>query len=153
MSTPLDRFAVARVAGEVLSLAEVLRRSQADALRRLIEEAIRERIIERGIIEHDIRVHPDEVSRARAVFAADRGLQTVDSIDGWLRSQRLTRGELDDQLRRIIAFGKLKDVVVGDRAEGADRSERTIRHRRIFEEWLEEQRSRLQVQITYQELL
>ena len=127
-------------------------------LRRLIEEAIRERIIERAIVEHDVRVHTDEVARARAVFAADHGLGTAAEIDRWLRQQNLTRGELDDQLRRIIAFGKLKDLVVGDQAEralspGSDRNARSVMHRRIFEQWLDEERRRLGVQLTYQELL
>ena len=104
----------------------------------------RHRIIQRAIVEHDIRVHREEIDRARAVFAADLGLENDAEIDRWLREHELTRAELDDQLRQIIAFGKLKGLVVGDRAErslpaGADRDARAEMHCRIFEQWLDEQ--------------
>ena len=112
----------------------------------MIDRELMAKIIEIAIVEYDIRVHPSEIDRARAVFAADRGLTTEQEIEDWLRAERLTRAELADQLRRIIAFGKLKDLVVGDRAERASGGDRRVKadlHRRIFEEWLEEQQHRL----------
>jgi hypothetical protein len=153
MSTEVDRLTVARLGSEVVSLGQVLRRGHGERFRRMIGDAIRERIIERAIVDHDVRVHADELERARAVFAADRGLTTSAETDRWLKECRMTGAELDEQLRRIIAFGKLKELVVGDRAEGADRSTRAALHRKLFEEWLEEQWNRLGVEITIEEVL
>jgi hypothetical protein len=95
--------------------------------------SLREQIIARAIVDHDIRVHPEEVARARALFAADHGLGSAAEIDEWLSYRGMVRADLEDQLRRIIAFGKLKNLVVGDRAK------HPAMHNRLFEEWLEEQ--------------
>ena len=51
------------------------------------------------------------------------------------------------------AVAKYQDLVVGSRAEGVDRDQRAAAHGRIFERWLEEERSRIGVRLTYEELL
>jgi hypothetical protein len=94
-------------------------------------------IIERAIAERRIEVTSDEVARARDSFAQEAG-----DLDEWLEREGLTLGELDAQLRRIIAFGKLKDLVVGDRVERvlpphADGRARAALHHQIFECWLD----------------
>jgi hypothetical protein len=134
----LDDFTVATLDGEPLRLGEVLRRAHAEGLRRLIEDSIRERIVERAIARLEIAVHGEELQRARALFLSEH--------PGW-RGERVDATELDEQLRRIIAFGKLKDRVVGDAASSA------AEHAALFQSWLDDERMRMRIELTYRELL
>jgi hypothetical protein len=149
----LDQVTVATIEGVGISLASVLRRSHADGLRRLVEEEIRDRIIAWAIAERRIEVHGEEVARARAIFLADHGL-TDPELDRWLAKREMTRQGFEHELARIIAFGKLKEIVVGDQVDPSlERKARAEAHQRAFERWLDDERSRLRIEMKYREIL
>lgn len=111
--SPLDQLAAIVVDGAPISLGQVLRRAQLGGQLQFLESSIKEHLVTRAIAERGIDARPDELARARAVFASDMRLTSEAELAAWLGARGMDERVLDLELRRIIAFGKLKEEVAG----------------------------------------
>jgi parvulin-like peptidyl-prolyl isomerase len=90
----------------------VLRRAQSS-----FDVSIKEHLVAREIERRRIEALPGELARARMVFCSDMRLSNEQELVEWLRVRGMNEKELEDELRRIIAFGKLKEEVAGAHVE------------------------------------
>lgn len=82
-----------------------------------VESSIKEHLVTRAIAERQLQVKREELARARALFASDMRLTTETELSAWLFARGMSEAQLEEELRRIIAFGKLKEEVAGREVE------------------------------------
>jgi hypothetical protein len=111
----LDELVCFTIDGEPVSLRHVLHQAVIGGHMAFIENAIRSRLIERGVARHGIRVSVEEYERYLAVFRDDMGLATDEALSEWLAARRMSRADLEAELRQIMAFGKLKSALVEEK--------------------------------------
>jgi hypothetical protein len=95
----LDDITAATIGDERLSLGDVLRRAKHTGQLAFLKNAIEDRLITRAIEHRSIRTLPEELERARTLFTSDHHLTTDAELDLWLASRKMTRDDLDRDLR------------------------------------------------------
>ncbi len=111
----LDELVCFTIDGEPVSLRHVLHQAVIGGHMTFIENAIRGRLIERGVARHGITVSREEYERYLAVFRGDMGLSTDEALDRWLEARRMSPADLEAELFQIMAFGKLKSALVEEK--------------------------------------
>jgi parvulin-like peptidyl-prolyl isomerase len=80
-----------------------------------LESSIREHLVSRAMQRFAVR--REELARARVLFATDMRLSTEAELRLWLVKRGMDEAQLEQELVRIIAFGKLKEEVAGSQIE------------------------------------
>jgi parvulin-like peptidyl-prolyl isomerase len=108
-----DQLPAIVVDGAPISLGKVLRQAQIGGQLQFLESSIREHLVSRAIAARQLSVRAEEIARARAVFASDMRLASDAAVAAWLSARGMDERSFEEEIRRIIAFGKLKEEVAG----------------------------------------
>lgn len=161
----LDEIAAVAIDGTTLSLGALLRQAQRSGQLTFLQSAIHGHLIERAVKGRGITVERAERDRALAVFRADNALRTDAALNAWLGQKAMSLSELEGDLEKIVAAGKLKAAIAEGRIEpyfvahkgefpgSLDDGARREIQLRLFREWLLGELGSARIELQLLELL
>lgn len=111
----LDQITALRIAGEDVSLAELVRSWQLTGRTELLAEAARDLIIQNAIRDRGLTVSDDELQAAADDFRRDQKLERAVDTHNWLKDRGWSVERLELHLERKLLHEKLlNDVATED---------------------------------------
>lgn len=126
----LDQITALRIAGEDVSLAELVRSWQLSGKTELLAEAARDLVIQNAIRDRSLTVSDDELQAAADDFRRDQKLERAVDTHNWLTDRGWSVERLELHLERKLLHEKLIDDVATEEAIRLHFAE----HRRAYDQ-------------------